>query len=161
MLKREIIRSSAPDTRVMASRICCLLVVKSTYGPGGGIVTSDRRSSRGMPLTNSFSAEMAPRSVCVSMLLRSTTSMMSRPGRRSVLLDTYGSRSGGCGCPRRRGVGDELRAHDAARLPVDGHGELRHAEIAHRHALAIDDRDVDFHDLDAGSEDRRLGCLRV
>src|SRR5688572_31955066 len=92
MLYRDSIGSSDPTMREMASRICAWLVVKSADGPGGGTVTSDRRSSGAMLETNCLSDAPALRSVCVSMLLRSITSMMRRPGRRSVLFDTYGSR---------------------------------------------------------------------
>ena len=88
MLYCENIGSSEPSTLVIAFRIRAWLVVKSTDGPGGGIVTSDNRSSGDTPATKRLSAATAPRIVCVSMLLRSTTSMMRRPGRRSVLFET-------------------------------------------------------------------------
>ncbi len=61
---------------------------------------------------------------------------------------------------RRVAGGDELRAHDPPGLAVDGHREVRNAQIAHRHPLGVDDRDVDLHHFHARSEDRRLIGLR-
>ena len=146
--------------REMASRICAWLVVKSTDGPGGGTVTSARRSSGAMLVTNCLSdATGAPQRVRVDVVAIDHEHDEAPGPAIGVVRHVRIARLRGLG-RGRAAVGDEFGADDAPRLPVDGDREFRHAQIAHRHPLRVDDRDIDFHHFDARSEDRRLIGLR-
>jgi hypothetical protein len=141
-------------TFVIALTICAWLVVKSTDGPGGGMVTSANRSSgrhtRHEPLER---GNRAANRVGVDVVAIDDQHMR-RPGRRSVLFDTYGSRGFAASACRFPAFRDELGADDPPYLPIDGDGEFRRAQIAHGHPLRIDDGHVDFHHFDARSKHR-------